>query len=170
MDDNALAESIGVLLRQRHWRLAVAESCTGGLLAAYITNIPGSSEYFEGGVVAYSNAVKERILHVPALTLEGYGAVSPETATAMAHGVRRLLGADVALSVTGIAGPTGGTPDKPVGLVYIGLAGSEGVRCVKYVWAGDRLKNRDLSARAALELLHDYLVSPGADGQPSLRC
>jgi len=159
MGTDSLAQAVGELLRQRRLTLAVAESCTGGLLAAHITSIPGSSDYFTGGVIAYSYGTKERVLNVPASVLERYGAVSPETAIAMAQGVRRLLRVDLALAVTGIAGPTGGTPEKPVGLTYIALSSSEGEKCRRYVWAGDRWENRELSARAALELLQEHLTT-----------
>ena len=138
--------------------MAVAESCTGGLLGHRITNASGSSAYFQGGVVSYSNEAKERILAVPRETLTKHGAVSEETALAMAQGVRRLFTTDIALSVTGIAGPTGGAPEKPVGLVYIGLA-AEGVDlCEKHIWSGDRTENKERSAEAALELLLKYLT------------
>jgi PncC family amidohydrolase len=139
--------------------LAVAESCTGGLLAAYITSISGSSAYFEGGVVAYSNEVKQQVLKVPAHVLEQHGTVSAETALAMARGVRELLQVDVALSVTGIAGPTGGTPEKPVGLVYIALASAEGEECRRFLWSGNRSENRKWSVDAALTLLYEHLAS-----------
>lgn len=157
MEINALAKAVGELLQQRCLTLAVAESCTGGLLAARITDIPGSSAYFEGGVVAYSSEVKKRILEVPIDTLETHGAVSAETAIAMARGVRRLLGVDLAIAITGIAGPTGGTSQKPIGLTYIALASVQGEECRKYLWTGNRWENREQSVRAALELLREYL-------------
>jgi len=137
--------------------LSLAESCTGGLIAHRITNISGSSNYFLGGVVAYSNEAKEKILGVPHETLIRYGAVSEETARVMAEGARHLLASDLALAVTGIAGPTGGTPEKPVGLVYIALAAEEEVRCGRHTWNGDRLQNKAQSAEAALEMLIAHL-------------
>ena len=153
-----LEKQIGDLLSQRRWTLAVAESCTGGLLGHRITNVPGSSAYFQGGVISYSNEAKGRILGVPHETLIEHGAVSKETALAMAHGARRLFGTHIALSVTGIAGPAGGTPEKPVGLVYIGLA-AEGVDLwERHIWTGDRTENKERSAEAALELLVKYLT------------
>ncbi len=158
MDSHSLARTVGALLQRRQRTLAVAESCTGGLLATYITNIPGSSAYFEGGVVAYSNAVKERVLGVPASVLEHHGPVSSQTAVAMAQGVRRLMHVDLALAVTGIAGPTGGTPEKPVGLVYVALSSAHRDECQEFRWTGDRTENRERAARAALELLHKHLV------------
>jgi PncC family amidohydrolase len=153
-----LEKQVGELLSQRGWTLAVAESCTGGLIGHRITNVSGSSGYFEGGVISYSNEAKEQTLGVPHETLADHGAVSEEAALAMAQGVRRLFGTDIALSVTGIAGPTGGTPEKPVGLVYIGLT-AEGVElCEKHIWEGDRAQNKQDSAEAALKLLAEYLT------------
>ena len=159
MDDSAqdLEEKVGELLSQRGWTLAVAESCTGGLVGHRITNVSGSSVYFEGGVISYSNEVKEHVLGVPLETLIDHGAVSKETVLAMAKGVRRLLGTDVAVSITGIAGPTGGTPEKPVGLVYIGLAAEDAESAEKHIWAGDRESNKAQTAEAALKLLFSYL-------------
>jgi len=138
MEDSA--KRAGELLKQMGLTLSLAESCTGGLIAHRITNIPGSSNYFLGGVVAYSNEAKEKIVGVPHETLLRYGAVSEESARAMAEGARRLLASDLALAVTGIAGPTGGTPEKPVGLVYIALAAEEEMRCERHIWSGDRLQ------------------------------
>ncbi len=153
-----LAEVAGEMLRARGLTLSLAESCTGGLLGHRITNIPGSSDYFLGGVVSYSNEAKEKILGVPHETLVNHGAVSEKTALAMARGARRLFGSHLALAVTGIAGPTGGTPEKPVGLVYIALS-AEGVKqCQRFVWPGDRLQNKAQSAEAALQLLISYLA------------
>lgn len=158
---------VGHLLRARGFTLAVAESCTGGLLSHRITNIPGSSDYYRGSVTAYANEVKERVLGVPAATLQAHGAVSAETALAMARGVRPLLSADLGLSVTGIAGPGGGTPQKPVGLVYIGLVTPDGEWVEEHRWqlargAGEstdaRLANKAASAEAALLLLRFYLT------------
>ena len=161
MDIESLSRTIGELLQQRGLTLAVAESCTGGMLGAYITDISGSSAYFEGGAIAYSNTAKERVLGVPAATLKHHGAVSRDTAIAMAREVRRLLRTDLALSVTGVAGPTGGTPQKPVGLVYVALASAQEAQCKEFRWKGDRGQNREWSARAALEMLHAHLLSDG---------
>ncbi len=158
-----LAKSAGELLKEMSLTLSLAESCTGGLIAHRITNIPGSSNYFLGGVVAYSNEVKEKILGVPHEILLQYGAVSEETARAMAEGARRLLGSDLALAVTGIAGPTGGTPEKPVGLVYIALAAEEEVWCERHIWNGDRLQNKAQSAEAGFEMLIAYLKTLGTE-------
>jgi len=161
MNTDSLAQSVGELLKQQHLTLGLAESCTGGLIASYITDIAGSSAYFEGAVVAYSYQVKERLLGVPARIIERDGAVSAETVMAMARGARKALHVDVALAITGIAGPSGGTPDKPVGLTYIGLASPRGELWRKYIWRGDRRQNREQSARAALELLKEHLESTG---------
>lgn len=155
--ENALEAIIGELLRQREYRLAVAESCTGGLIGHRITNVPGSSAYYAGSVTAYSYDIKELILHVRRETLDRYGAVSEQTAREMAQGVRRSFYADIGLAVTGIAGPGGGTPEKPVGLVYVALAAPDGEWAEQYVWRGNRRENKERSAEAALDLLHRYL-------------
>jgi PncC family amidohydrolase len=152
-----LAQQIGNRLRNRKLTLAVAESCTGGLLGDTITDVPGSSDYFLGGVLAYSNQVKQSLLGVKAETLETYGAVSSQCAAEMAQGARRLLGSDVALSVTGIAGPGGDTADKPLGLTYIHLSAPGCERGMRSVWPSDRRANKVDSAQAALRLLLDYL-------------
>lgn len=157
MQANRLAHQIGDRLRSRQLTLAVAESCTGGLLGDHITDVPGSSDYFLGGVLAYSNQVKQSLLSVQAETLEAYGAVSAQCAAEMAQGVRCLLGSDVALSVTGIAGPGGGTDAKPVGLTFIHLSAPGHERSLRSVWPGDRRANKVDTALAALRLLLDYL-------------
>jgi PncC family amidohydrolase len=148
---------VGDLLRARGATVATAESCTGGLIGHLLTNVSGSSDYYLGGVIAYSNDVKQNILRVQAGTLATVGAVSRETALQMAHGARRLLKADYALSTTGIAGPTGGTAGKPIGLVYIALAGPDIERCERHVWEEDRLGNKARSARRALQMLIEHL-------------
>ncbi len=148
---------LGNLLREKRLRLATAESCTGGLIADRITNVPGSSDYFRGGIVAYAYEAKVALLQVSWDTLRTYGAVSKETVIEMARGARIALGADLAVSVSGIAGPGGGLPDKPVGTTWIGLSTTEGDWARKYVWEGDRLQNKALSADAALQLVLDYL-------------
>jgi len=155
----SLEVRIGTRLRRRRQTLAVAESCTGGLLAHRLTNVPGSSDYFLGGVVAYSNAAKRSLLGVEAGLLEREGAVSEAVAREMASGVRRLFGADLGVGITGIAGPAGGTPEKPVGLVYIALAAEGQVRCERHIWPYDRLGNKEASAQRALEMLEEYLES-----------
>jgi PncC family amidohydrolase len=153
-----LEEEIIGLLVERGKTLAVAESCTGGLIGYRLTQVSGSSAAFLGGVVAYHNSVKQKTLGVPADVLEREGEVSEATALAMAEGVRRLLGADIALAVTGIAGPTGGTEDKPVGLTYIALSAAPDVlTCERHLWRGNRQQNKESSATAALALLLHHL-------------
>ena len=154
---STLEEIVGCLLTEQGLTVAVAESCTGGLIAHRLTNVPGSSAYFVGGVVAYSNQAKERILGVSGETLSAYGAVSEECAREMARGARRIFSTDVAISATGIAGPTGGTPEKPVGLVYVAMAAPELERCERHLWRGDRLENKQRTSKAALEMLRRYL-------------
>jgi PncC family amidohydrolase len=148
---------VGELLRQHGATLATAESCTGGLIGHLLTNVSGSSDYYLGGVIAYANQVKQQRLGVRAETLATVGAVSEETAIRMARGVRGLLGTDYGLAVTGIAGPTGGSEDKPVGLTYIALAGPEAERCERHVWTRDRLGNKQATARRALQMLIEHL-------------
>jgi len=154
---STLEEVVGRLLAEQGLTIAVAESCTGGLIAHRLTNVSGSSAYFVGGVVAYSDEVKERVLGVSGETLLTYGAVSEETAREMARGACRLFDTDVAISATGIAGPTGGTPQKPVGLVYVALAAQDLERCERHLWQGDRLENKRRTSEAALEMLRQYL-------------
>ena len=148
----------GQLLLQHGFSIATAESCTGGLLSHYLTNTSGSSGYVLGGIIAYSNEAKIKLLGVSPVVLEQYGAVSDATAREMARGALQRFGSDIALSTTGIAGPTGGTPDKPVGLVYIGLATANEERCTRYChdW-GNRLDNKHASVEEALNLLINYL-------------
>ena len=153
-------QKIGPLLRQCGKTIVTAESCTGGLVGSLLTDISGSSDYYLGGVISYTNQIKNRILGVSADTLADVGAVSKETALQMAHGVRRLLNADYALSTTGIAGPTGGTATKPVGLVYIALVGPEIELCERHVWQQqDRLGTKMLSAQRAIAMLIEHLES-----------
>ncbi len=154
---NSLEDIVARLLTEQGLTIAVAESCTGGLIAHQLTNVSGSSAYFVGGVVAYSNQVKERVLGVSGETLSVHGAVSEETARELARRARRLFSTDVAISSTGIAGPIGGTPEKPVGLVYVALAAQDVERCERHLWRGDRLENKRRTAEAALEMLRQYL-------------
>jgi PncC family amidohydrolase len=148
---------IGNLLSQYHLKLAVAESCTGGLIGHRITNVPGSSEYFTGGIIAYANAAKAKLLGVPWDTLNTFGAVSRETVLAMAAGARTSLEADIAISVSGIAGPGGGLPNKPVGTVWISLAAQDGNWARLFCFPGDREKNKAAASEAALGMLLEYL-------------
>ena len=149
---------VGRKLRELEKTLAVAESCTGGLLASRITDVPGSSDYFLGGIVAYSNEVKKNLLGVPEEILGTLGAVSKECAERMAQGVKELFEADLALAITGIAGPGGGTEEKPVGLVYVALATPQGALVRRFKFEGAREANKWSAAEAALGLLFDHLL------------
>ena len=151
--DEPMELRLAQAFRARGWTLALAESCTGGLIGHRLTNIPGSSDYFLGGIVAYAYEAKERLLAVRHQTLYEHGAVSRETAIEMARGARWALGADVGVSVTGIAGPGGGLPDKPVGLTWIAVSTRDGERAEQFLWKGDRLANKEQSAEAALDLI-----------------
>lgn len=164
LDAQALSERLAATLATRHRTLATAESCTGGLVGVYITAVPGSSAYFLGGMVAYANEAKVALLGVRPETLAQFGAVSAETACEMAAGARTRLGADIAVSVTGIAGPDGGTAAKPVGLVYIGLAAAGGVAAHRFVFAGDRAAVREAAVAAALTLVLEALGTENATG------
>lgn len=151
------AYDMAPLLKALGWRVAVAESCTGGLLGHEITQVSGSSAYFLGGIIAYADEIKVALLGVSEASLMRWGAVSAQVALEMAAGARRRTGAEVGLSITGIAGPTGGTVEKPVGLTYIGLAAPRERRAWRHVWKGDRVANKQASARAALTHLLHYL-------------
>jgi len=155
--ENNLESQIAHLLRKDGLKLAVAESCTGGLLSSRITDVPGSSDYFLGGVVSYSNEAKNILLGVSRKMLREQGAVSRQVVLEMARGVRRDLEADIAVSVSGIAGPGGGLPKKPVGTTWIGLAASDGEWARNFCFHGDRQLNRASAVEAALQLLLDYL-------------
>jgi len=158
-DDETLEKIIAHLLRKHGLTLAVAESCTGGLIGHMITNVPGSSDYFLMGVVAYNNEAKVKMLGVPRGTIARHGAVSAQVATAMAQGVRKRAGADVAIAVTGIAGPSGGTKTKPVGLVYTGACGNGWAVAKENRFGGDREAIKRRSAIAALALLRSELLA-----------
>ncbi len=151
---------LGQLLRQRSLKLVTAESCTGGLIADRLTDVPGSSDYFLGGIVAYAYEAKVALLNVSWDTLHKYGAVSRETVLEMARGARQALSADLAVSVSGIAGPGGGLPDKPVGTTWFGLVAPDGEWVRKFTWDSDRRGNKQLSADAALQFVMDYLRDP----------
>ncbi len=159
MPSPSLEAQIGQALTARKLTLAAAESCSGGLVCHRLTNVPGSSVYFLGGVVAYAYEAKEQLLGVRHATLYDHGAVSKETAVEMARGARRLFGADIAVSVTGIAGPGGGLPNKPVGLTWIALSARETDLARQFVWQKDREGNKAESAEAALRMVWDYLIS-----------
>jgi PncC family amidohydrolase len=159
MTEKSLENIAADLLRQRGWRLAVAESCTGGLVGHRLTNVAGSSTYYLGSITAYAYEAKVRLLGVKWATLESFGAVSREVVLEMALGVRRTFAADVGLSVSGIAGPGGGTPTKPVGYTWIGLSTPNHEDARQFTWGEDRLGNKELSAEATLQMLVDYLRS-----------
>ncbi|HUG34324.1 MAG TPA: CinA family protein [Anaerolineales bacterium] len=152
-----MEDRIGALLRGRGIKLALAESCTGGLISDRITNVPGSSEYFQGGIVAYSYQAKADLLGVSWESLNSFGAVSREVVLEMAEGARKALNADIAASGSGIAGPDGGTPAKPVGTVWIALVTSNGSSTREFHFSGNRTQIKTASADAALQLVLDYL-------------
>ena len=148
---------IGNYLRERNLRLALAESCTGGLVGHRITNVPGSSEYFIGGVVSYSYEAKVSILGVSWDTLNDFGAVCRQTVLEMARGAKKLFDVDIAVSISGIAGPGGGTVDKPVGTTWVGLVADDSEWAHEFHFSGDREQNKSYSADAALQMLLSYL-------------
>ena len=154
-----LLDQLAAALLARKQTLATAESCTGGLVGAALTNLPGSSAWYRGGVVAYANELKIRLLGVPAEILAAHGAVSLETARAMAQGARAAAAADFAVSITGIAGPAGGTPEKPVGLVFIGVAAPHGTATFKHHFSGSRAEIRQAATEAALRHLLEAVES-----------
>ena len=156
---STLAQKVGYLMLQKGWTISTAESCTGGLIGHYLTETPGSSAYFTGGIISYDNRIKQDILGVPQELMIEHGAVSPNVALAMAQRVRQYLGTDIGVSATGIAGPTGGTATKPVGTVFIGVAGPCQSKVAHYVWQEDRSGNKLLSAQAALQLVLDMVDS-----------
>ena len=156
IDENKL-KIISDLLKKNHITIATAESCTGGLIAHTLTNISGSSEYFDRGYVTYSNIAKIDTLDVAKTLLDKNGAVSKEVAEAMANGIRTKSNVDIGISTTGIAGPTGGTIEKPVGLVYIAISSNEKTIVKKYKFSGDRLQNKENTCNAALQMLYDVI-------------
>lgn len=166
-DSESLETILGALLRRKGLRLATAESCTGGLIGHRITNVPGSSTYYIGGVTSYAYEAKVRLLGVQWETLERYGAVSRETVLEMALGVRRLLAADIGLSVSGIAGPGGATPEKPVGFTWIGISAPSFAEAWSFQFAGERIRVKEQAAEQALRRVVEYLRSEHADELPS---
>jgi nicotinamide-nucleotide amidase len=158
-DDDNMSLVIGRMLIELSQTLAVAESCTGGNIAHYITSNAGSSAYFKGGVVAYSNEMKSKLLHVPADMIEAHGAVSQEVAEAMALGAQKVMNTDYSLATTGIAGPDGGTEDKPVGTIWIAAAGPSGVISKKYIFSHNRERNIIRSSQTALNLLRKLILN-----------
>lgn len=154
----SLEEEVGARLRQKGLTLGIVESATGGLLSHRITNIAGSSDYYKGSVTAYSNQVKIGVVGVKEATINQYGAVSPQIAEEMAQGGSKILGADICIADTGIAGPGGASAGKPVGLFYIGLSHGERTFSREHNFRGDREQNKQSAAEAALEWLKEYLA------------
>ena len=162
-NDDTLESVVAKLLIDRGFKLAVAESCTGGLINNRLTNISGSSQFLERGIVAYSNAAKVELLHVSENTIQKYGAVSLEVARQLAEGVKAISGSDIGLSATGIMGPTGGTENKQVGLVYIGICDSNICTAKEFKFGDDRLLNKDRTSQAALDMLRKNLLGIAYD-------
>lgn len=152
-----LLVKVSELLKEKNLKIATAESCTGGLIGHTLTNISGSSEYYDRGIISYSNRAKMELLGVPEELLEKYGAVSREVAEAMAEGIRIRSKVDIGLSTTGIAGPTGGTKEKPVGLVYISVSLKDKTVVKRFQFHGNRLENKNSTCKAALEMLLEIL-------------
>ncbi|MCD6299603.1 MAG: CinA family protein [Dehalococcoidales bacterium] len=156
---HSLAQEIGTLLRQKGLTLGAVESATGGLISHLITDIPGSSDYYKGSVTAYSNETKIKVVGVKEETINKYGVVSYQVAEEMAQGGRKILAADLCIADTGIAGPTGDTPGKPLGLFYLGLSHKEGTYSRQHNFQGNREQNKQSAAEAALSWLKEYLLS-----------
>lgn len=158
-DEESLEKHVGDVLRGNKLSISVAESCTGGLISHRITNIPGSSDYFDRGVVVYSNTSKTQLLGVPKLIIESFGAVSNETAKAMAEGIKKMSGSDLGLAVTGIAGPGGASPSKPVGLVYISLASRKPTVVREFRFMGERGDIKEQASEEALKMVLGFLFA-----------
>ena len=158
MSNASLQAQVAAQLRSAGLTIATAESSTGGMIATMLTDMPGSSAFMIGGVVAYANRAKRRLLSVDEQTLAEHGQVSEQVAREMAVGVRLLFGVDLGVAVTGIAGPDGATATKPVGLTYVALSAARGVWVRRFVWSGDRHQNREQSADAGLQIVLDYLA------------
>jgi PncC family amidohydrolase len=158
-----LAARLGARCVARGISVATAESCTGGLVAHLITEVPGSSAYLRGGIVAYADDVKRAALGVPVEVLAAHGAVSAQVALAMADGARHALGADLGVAITGIAGPDGGSDAKPVGLVYVAVSGLGAPIVRRFLWRGDRTTNKRSSAEAAIEMLLERVSAPASN-------
>ena len=155
--DGTLLNKIFLILKKQNLKIATAESCTGGLIAHTLTNISGASDYFDRGVVSYSNKSKTELLGVPKKLIDKYGAVSNPVAKAMADGIRVKSEVDIGISTTGIAGPTGGTKEKPVGLVFIAISTKDNVIVKKFQFSGNRIQNKYDTCKAALEMLYEVL-------------
>ena len=156
--DQDVLRKVSLLLKQKKLTVATAESCTGGLIANSLTNISGSSEYFDIGIISYSNKAKIDLLDVSEDILKKYGAVSNQVAESMARGVKDKSNVDIGISTTGIAGPTGGTKDKPVGLVYIGISSQKNTIVKKFQFNGNRLENKEKTCNGALKMLFNFLI------------
>jgi PncC family amidohydrolase len=156
-----IAEEVGELLKSKGMTIALAESCTGGKLGDMITDVSGSSSYFLGGIVSYSNQAKMELLGVDKGTLDSKGSVCEEVALQMATGARKMLHADIGVGITGIAGPTGGTKAKPVGLVYIAVSSDKNAVCTRNLFKGSRHEVKTLSAVKALEVVNGFLLKSG---------
>ncbi len=154
---NDLEFKVGKLLKEKKFTVSCAESCTGGLLTSKLTDVPGSSDYLKGAIVAYSNEIKISTLNVKEATLKKFGAVSEETAQEMADNVRKILNTDIGVGVTGIAGPTGATENKPIGLVYISVSGMHGSQVQKFNFSGSRIEIKSKVVNAALTMVQNYL-------------
>ena len=157
MIDKKILIKVSNFLKEKKISIAVAESCTGGLIAHTLTNISGSSDYFDRGIVSYSNESKIELLGVSENILKKYGAVSEQVVKQMAEGIRKKSKVDIGLATTGIAGPTGGTKEKPIGLVFISISNKEKTIVKKYQFSGDRLKNKESACNAALKILMDFI-------------
>jgi nicotinamide-nucleotide amidase len=157
LEEDTLQEYIGKLLRRHGKTVSCAESCTGGLISSLFTSVPGSSEYFLGSVTSYANIVKQNVLGVPAEVIAAHGAVSSECVAAMAEGVRRITGSDFSVATSGIAGPGGGSEEKPVGLVWIGVSSHMGTETFRMVFKGDRKRNIERFAANALDKLRKHI-------------
>ena len=151
--DDTLESAIGDVLKSKHCTLSAAESCTGGLISSLITSVPGSSEYYLGSVTSYANSVKQNVLGVPEEIIEQHGAVSSECVAAMADGVRRLMATDYAIATSGIAGPGGGSAEKPVGTVWVGVSSEKGTETYRLRFNSDRKRNIERFASSALHIL-----------------
>lgn len=158
MIDEKLLNKVSQQLKQQNLTIATAESCTGGLIANTLTNISGSSDYFDRGIVSYSNRAKIELLGVSERMLKDHGAVSEQVACAMAEGIRTKSKVDIGIATTGIAGPAGGTKEKPVGLVYIAISTANKTEVKKFLFSGRRLQNKESTCNAALKILLDYLI------------
>jgi nicotinamide-nucleotide amidase len=158
LNNEEILKKVTIILKVKNIKIATAESCTGGLISHTLTNISGSSEYFDRGIVSYSNKAKTKLLEVSEELLEKFGAVSEQVAKAMAEGVRKRSNVDIGIATTGIAGPTGGTKEKPVGLVYISISSTNNTIVKKFKFAGNRLENKESTCNAALNLLLDFIT------------